>query len=287
MLTDVPPRRETVLGLSRHGFHKIAVHAWRSTDPRQAPALCAHGLTRTGRDFDLLAASLSRTRDVFCPDVVGRGASDWLPTPEVYGYAQYQADMTGVIARMAATDVDWIGTSMGGLIGMMLAAQPGTPIRRLVLNDVGPFIPAAALRSIGDYVGQDPRFADLDAARDYMRRIHGQFGDLTLAQWDHLTRHAVRPTPEGDYRLAYDPKIAAPFSEAEQVTDVDLWGIWEAIACPVLVLRGEDSQLLTADTAEEMQTRGPGAKVVTVPNAGHAPALMAAEQIEAVQTWLD
>jgi pimeloyl-ACP methyl ester carboxylesterase len=287
MLTQAHPRRDMVLGLSAHGFHKLAVHTWCSADPWQPSAICVHGLTRTGRDFDLLAERLSATRAVFCPDVVGRGASDWLPTAEAYGYAQYQADMTGIIARMAAPEVDWIGTSMGGLIGMMLAAQPGTPIRRLVLNDVGPFIPAAALRAIAEYVGQDPHFTDLDAARDYIRTVHAQFGDLTPAQWDHLTRHAIRPTPEGGFRLAYDPKIAAPFAETEQVTDVELWGVWDAITCPVLVLRGEDSQLLPAETADEMRRRGPGAEVVTVPDAGHAPALMAAEQIEAIQSWLD
>ncbi len=160
--------------------------------------ICVHGLTRNGRDFDTLASALAGTGAgtgagcrVVCPDVVGRGESGWLANPAGYGFPQYLADMTVLLARLEAEAIDWVGTSMGGLIGMMMAAQPGTPIRRLVLNDVGPFLPKAALARIGTYVGHDPHFADLDAAEAYVRDVHSGFGALSDREWRHLTETNV------------------------------------------------------------------------------------------------
>jgi pimeloyl-ACP methyl ester carboxylesterase len=215
---------------------------------------------------------------------VGRGRSERLPDPAGYGYPQYLADMTALIARLDVPWLDWVGTSMGGLIGLIMAAQPNSPIRRLVINDVGPFIPAAALRRIGDYVGRDPHFDDLNAAETYFREVHAPFGALTDLQWRHLTVHNIVATGHG-YRLAYDPAIAAPFRDAE-VEDVDLWSLWEAIEIPVLVLRGAESDLLLAETAAEMAARGPRAEIVEVPGCGHAPALMDERQITVVTEWL-
>lgn len=249
--------------------------------------VCVHGLTRTGRDFDVLAARLAADRHVTCPDVAGRGASDWLAAAEYHGYARAEADLTAVLAGMGARDVDWIGTSMGGLLGMLMAAKPKTPVRRLVLNDVGPFVPRDALLTITDYIGTDPHFPDFATAVAYTAAVHAGFGDLTDAQWHHLTRHAVRADPDQGYRLAYDPKIAAPFADRERIADVDLWSIWDAIACPVLVLRGAESPLLTAETVQGMQARGPGATVITVPGTAHAPALLDPDQVEPIRDWLD
>ena len=284
-MTAAGPRSGSYLGLSAGGFHRLAYVEWGAAKPDRT-ALCVHGLTRSGRDFDALAGALARDGlRVACPDVVGRGRSDRLADPAGYGYPQYLADMNALIARLDAPQVDWIGTSMGGLIGMMLAAQPNTPLRRLVINDVGPFIPKAALARIGEYVGRDPRFADLAAAEAYLREIHAPFGALTDQQWRHLTEHSVAAAEGGGYRLAYDPAIAAPFRDAEP-EDVDLWALWDLIAIPVLVLRGAESDLLPAETAAEMAARGPRAEVAEIPGCGHAPALMDEHQIALVRDWL-
>ncbi|MBK1697898.1 alpha/beta hydrolase [Rhodovibrio salinarum] len=274
-----------MLGLSQHGFHTIALAEWGTADKHDV-AVCVHGLTRNGRDFDVLGEALSRTHRVLCPDVVGRGGSDWLPNEDAYGYPQYMSDMAAVIARGHAAAVDWIGTSMGGLIGMMLAAQPRSPIRRLVINDVGPFVPKAALKRLADYVGADPHFADFEAGLAYIKRVHAPFGDLSDAQWRHLASHSLRPDDqEGGYRLAYDPKIGAPFRDPAQIEDVDLWQLWDTIQCPVLVLRGAESDLLLPKTAQEMTQRGPQAELIEIPNCGHAPALMDDDQIGAITDW--
>ena len=198
-------------GLSPRGFHRLHVTLWGEAGTQES-VICAHGLTRQGRDFDALAGRLAADGlRVACPDVVGRGRSGWLRDAAGYGYPQYMADTVPLLAALAAEQVDWIGTSMGGLLGMMLAAQPDTPIRRLVINDVGPFIPKAALERIGGYLGQDWRFPDLAAAEAHLRQVHAPFGPLSDAQWRHLTEHSVAAAPDGQYRFAYDPGIAQPF----------------------------------------------------------------------------
>ncbi|WP_199720773.1 alpha/beta fold hydrolase [Azospirillum cavernae] len=271
------------LGLSAAGFHRVAYTQWGRDD---APAvLCVHGLTRNGRDFDPLALALADRRRVACPDVVGRGKSAWLPVPALYGYPQYCADMAALIARMGVDQVDWVGTSMGGLIGMTLAAQPNNPIRRLVINDVGPLISKVGLQRIADYVGKDPVFEDVAAVEAYLRFTLMGFGRLTDGQWRHLAEHSARQRPDGLLGLAYDPGIADAF-KAQPMQDVDLWALWDRVTCPVLVLRGAESDLLTAETAEEMTRRGPGARIIEIPHTGHAPALMSEEQIAVVRSFL-
>ncbi len=279
-------RKHSLLGLSAGGFHRLAYYEWAPPDAART-VVCVHGLTRSGRDFDALAGTLAEQGwRVVCPDVVGRGASDWLADPAGYGYPQMLADATALLARLGVEQVCWVGTSMGGLIGMMLAAQPKTPLRRLVINDVGPFIPKAALARIADYLGQDPIFADLDAAEAYIRQVHAPFGALGDAQWRHLTEHSVRPAAgeKGGLRLRYDPAIARGF--AGEPEDVDLWPVWDAITIPVLVLRGARSDLLLPETAAEMTRRGPKAELVEIPGCGHAPALMDQAQIAIVADWL-
>ncbi len=262
----------------------MAYREWGAPDATRA-VICVHGLTRNGRDFDTLAASLAGAGcRVVCPDVVGRGDSGWLADPAGYGFPQYLADMTLLLAHLEVEAVDWVGTSMGGLIGMMMAAQPGTLLRRLVLNDVGPFLPKAALEGIAGYVGHDPRFADLAAAEAYFRDIHSGFGALTDQEWRHLTETSV-VAAEGALRLRYDPGIGAGF-RMRPVEDVDLWAVWDRITVPSLVLRGADSGLLLPETAAEMTRRGPRAELVEIADCGHAPALMDPDQVALVRDWL-
>lgn len=285
--------RHVVLGLSAGGFHRVSYALWRPEPGRVRPAegggpaavICVHGLTRNARDFDALAAALAGAGLLtVCPDVAGRGESDWLSQPDDYGYPQYLADMTALIARLDVASVDWVGTSMGGILAIMLAAQPQTPLRRLVLNDVGPFIPKAAIERIASYAGRDPRFADFAEAEAYLRDVHAPFG-LTDEQWRRLVEHSVRPAAGGGLRLHYDPGILTPFGDGPH-EDVDLWDLWDVIGIPVLVLRGADSDLLLAETAAEMTKRGPEAEVVEIAGCGHAPGLMDEGQIALVRDWL-
>ena len=277
------PRELSFLGLGPKGFHKVAYVEWG--DPTNSRKLMfVHGLTRQGRDFDAAAKAMADCYHVACPDVVGRGRSDWLVDKAGYGYPQYCADMNVLIGRLGSAIVDWVGTSMGGLIGMFMAAHEGSPIRRLVMNDIGPLVPKEGVARLVTYVGKDPRFGNLAEAVAYTREVAAPFGKLSDAEWLHLTFHGVKQEPDGVFRLRYDPAIAAPFQG--ELADVDLWPIWDRIKCPVLVLRGANSDLLRSDTAEEMKVRGPKARLVEIADCGHAPALMAPEQIEIVRDFL-
>lgn len=270
--------------LGPHGFYNLVCLRWTPTAEAGPPVVCVHGLSRNGRDFDALAAQLSARRLVVAPDLPGRGLSDWLPAKADYGYPLYLAAVAALIGSLGAERIDYVGTSMGGIIGMMLASQPNSPIRRLVLNDVGPLIPRAALERIGRYVGKDERFGDLAAVEAYFRRVAAPFGDLTDAQWRHMAVHGSRRVAEGSLALAYDPAIGAPFQGEQR--DVDLWSVYERVCCPTLVIRGAQSDLLLPETARAMTERGPKAALLEVPGAGHAPALMAAEQISAIDAFL-
>jgi pimeloyl-ACP methyl ester carboxylesterase len=248
--------------------------------------VCVHGLTGNARDFEALAPALARAGyRVVCPDVVGRGASDWLSDPGLYGLRLYVSDMKDLVADLGVDGVDWVGTSMGGLIGMALAAEPTSPVRRLVVNDIGPFVPAAALQRLGSYLGADPAFADLAEAERWLRDVRAPFGSLSDEQWRSMTERTVRPDAVG-YRLHYDPRIAEPYARTSE-RDLDVWPMWDGIACPTLVLRGERSDLLLPETAAEMVARGPRAELVELAGCGHAPALLDAEQIEPVVRWLE
>lgn len=281
-------RSDSFLGLSAKGFHRIHYTEWgEAANPRIV--ICAHGLTRTGRDFDFLAQALQAQFRVACPDIVGRGRSDWLPAKEDYGYPQYMADMNALIARLTAiaenSTLFWVGTSMGGIIGMLLAAQPRSPIAKLVVNDVGAVLPKAALERIGTYVGHTPRFDTIDALEAHLRHVSAPFGPLTDAQWRHLTVHAARQLENGTWTTAYDPAIATPF-HAGPLKDIDLWSYWDAIRCPTLLIRGAESDLLPRDIAEQMTLRGPRARLVEFHGIGHAPMLMAQDQISVVGNFL-
>jgi pimeloyl-ACP methyl ester carboxylesterase len=285
------PRLNHLRVLGPRGFTDVAYAEWGSPAAARV-AVCVHGLTRNGRDFDWLAAALADAGwRVLCPDMPGRGRSAWLAEPSDYGYPLYNAVGAALIARAGADDVAWIGTSMGGIIGMMLAAQPGTPVARLVLNDVGAVIPKAAIERIATYVGNDMRFADNAALEAYLRRVHATFGMLTDAQWRHMAAYGARPAEQGGLRLHYDPAIAVPFKQQE-AQDVNLWPVWEQVSCPTLILRGASSDLLPADTAAEMTRRGRAAqtgavRLVEIAGCGHAPALMDEVQIATVVDFLE
>jgi pimeloyl-ACP methyl ester carboxylesterase len=278
----------TLLGLSTKGFHRIHYTEWGdASNPRIV--ICAHGLTRNGRDFDYLAQALERDFRVVCPDVAGRGRSDWLYAKEDYGYSQYLSDMTALIARVTAGEsvktLYWVGTSMGGIIGMLLAAQPQSPVGRLVLNDVGALVPKAALERIAAYVGKDPRFQTFQELESYVRTVSAPFGALTAEQWRHLTLHAAKQHADGTWGFCYDPGIAVAF-QTQPITDVNLWGYWDRIACPTLLMRGAESDLLLREDALAMTERGPKPQLVEFPGIGHAPMLMAPDQIRVVQGFL-
>ncbi|KJS38275.1 MAG: alpha/beta hydrolase [Rhodospirillaceae bacterium BRH_c57] len=278
------PRLRSVACLRAEGFRRMVYWEWGNPHNKNV-VVCVHGLTRNGRDFDWLARALSDRYKVICPDVLGRGQSDWLDDPMGYSYAYYLADMATLIARTGAEQIDWVGTSMGGLIGMMLAASDNSPIRRLVLNDIGPFIPEAALERLKEYVGKDPTFPNQDEAEKYLRTVHAPFGALTDEQWKHLTQNGMRLREDGLLSPAYDPAIADPL-KAQPPQDVVLWPVWDAVTCPALILRGADSDLLLPETVGEMRKRGPGCDVEEFEGVGHAPALMDADQIYTVDTWL-
>ncbi|MDA1308318.1 MAG: alpha/beta hydrolase [Proteobacteria bacterium] len=251
---------------------------------RDRVVICAHGLTRQGRDFDVLARAMATDCQVIEIDVAGRGRSGWLADKTAYNFDTYLLHAHGLMDYRGIAAVDWVGTSMGGIIGMLLAAEDESPIRRLVINDVGPFIPKTALESIGQYVGAAPRFRNLQAAGEYLREIHAGFGALSDADWSDLTIHSVTREVDGGYVMHYDPAIGDVFKEP--LEDVDLWSVYDRIQCPVLVLRGADSEVLTAETAREMTERGPRAELVEFSGCGHAPALMNDAQVAVVHEWL-
>ena len=277
--------------LSPTGLHNMHYTEWgQRANPRIV--ICVHGLTRNCRDFDALAQSLAHDFRVVCPDIVGRGQSDWLADKQYYGLPQYLADINTLLARLTAEaehesehDILWVGTSMGGMIGMMLASLPGTPVRKLVLNDVGTLIPKASLERIGKYVGKAPAFKTLEDANAYVRYVSASFGPLTDAQWDHLTRHNAKQNADGAWIMNYDPGIAAPF-QLGPINDIDLWNHYDRITCPTLLLRGADSDLLLQDTARAMTQRGPRARLVEFAGIGHAPMLLADDQITVVREFL-
>ena len=279
------PKRRTVQCASAKGLHRMSYLEWGAPGNDRV-LVCVHGLTRCARDFDALAAAMSDRYRVICPDVAGRGDSDWLTEPMLYQTPQYISDMVTLIARLDVEQVHWVGTSMGALIGMGLAAQARTPIRRFVINDAGPVVSKVSLERIGSYVGLAPTFPDMAAAEKYFRAVMTPFGPHSDAEWRFLAEISVRKNAEGGLRVHYDPKIREPFRATMPDKDLEMWPLWDAITCPTLVLRGAQSDLLTRETAAQMTTRGPKAKVVELAGIGHAPTLMHDDQIKIVRDFL-
>ncbi len=277
---------------TRMALHRMAYWEWG--DPANPRVLvCAHGLARQGRDFDTLARSLSGVYRVVCPDVVGRGRSDWLQNPIGYQVPQYVADMVTLLARLDAGSIDWVGTSMGGLIGLGVAALAGSPLRRLVLNDIGPTIEAASLVRIGTYLGTPAHWRTLDEAAAAIWAISTSFGPHTREQWLALTEPQLVPDEQAGqagFKPHYDPGIAVPFHaatpEIAKAGEALLWQAYDSLALPTLLLRGADSDLLSHATAQGMTERGPRARLVEFAGVGHAPTLVQADQVQVVREFL-
>jgi pimeloyl-ACP methyl ester carboxylesterase len=303
------------LSLGPTGFHRVAYTDWG--DPAASHiVICVHGLTRNSRDFDFLARSLESQCRVVCMDVVGRGDSEWLDDKAGYTFATYTNDAAALIARVTTPPrgsffselqrqwrlrvgngvperrIDWVGTSMGGLIGLLLAAKPGSPIRRLVLNDVGPLIPWSALLRLSRHALHGTAFADRDVAEAQLRNACAPFGLDSEAQWEHLLRHSIATADDGSVMLRYDPALgtlSGPGLEfplgPQFMRGVELWKTWDAVDCPVLVLRGAESDVLLPDTVERMKSKR-NVTVIEFDGVGHAPGLMNAAQIGAVRDFL-
>jgi len=287
------PRLKSVLCSSPVGLHRMAYKEWG--DPANTNVLvCVHGVTRVSDDFDALARALCDRYRVVCPDVAGRGRSERLRDPALYVVPQYVADMVTLIARVtagaASESVHWFGTSMGGLIGMALASLPGSPIARLVLNDIGPVLDPAALARIGEYIGQDIRFGSYDEGAAYVRTVSASFGPHSDAEWDKLARDVLVPTPDGQWTRHYDLALARPFvaltPERVARDEAQLWAAYDAIRCPTLLVRGEQSDLLSRATAEEMTRRGPKARLAQIAGVGHAPTFVQPAQIALAREFL-
>jgi pimeloyl-ACP methyl ester carboxylesterase len=284
------PRFEEVKALGPHGLVRVAYVEWGPRESEQV-VVCVHGLTRNSRDFDFLARRLAgRGMRVMAVDLPGRGRSDWVIPASDYATPLYLAATTAIIARSGVAEVDWIGTSLGGHVGMELAAHDKAPIRRLILNDFGARISGVALQRIGTYLRIKRHFESIEAMETHLRTIHEPFGKLTDVQWRHLAEHSAVKSEEGDYRQHYDPAISRAFSWPLMV-DIALWHEWEKVACPTLILHGEDSDLLHASTVREMCKRGRAAKEglvrsVEVRGVGHAPPLMSDSQISVVEDFL-
>ncbi len=286
------------------GGHRMAYWQWGDAAAAHL-VVCVHGLSRQGRDFDVLARALlaraaaqGQALRVVCPDVVGRGDSDWLKEPMGYQFPTYVGDMLtllGTLAQQAPlARLDWVGTSMGGLIGLMLAGAPDLPLplpmRRLVLNDVGPVIEWQALQRIGQYLGKSGPFESVEAGAARLRELAPGFGPHTDAQWLALSRPMLRPAPQGGWRLHYDPAIAVPYAAVTEESSAQgealLWQLYDQVTAETLVLRGADSDLLSAATARAMQARGPRPRVLEFAGVGHAPTLVADDQLAAVCDFL-
>ena len=301
-------RQQYFHALGNGSFHRIAYTEWGQASTTRV-VMCVHGLARNSRDFDYLAAALAPECRVVCMDVAGRGESDWLENKSEYTFATYQRDAAAMLARATApagsrwferlkspapARVDWVGTSMGGLIGLFLAAKKNSPIRRLVLNDVGALVPWSALFRMKGYITRGRSFATVAEVEAYLRKVCASFGPLTAAQWRHLARHGARRL-NGRYELRYDPAIGEGLHGhidpefpigPDLMRGIDLWNVWSKVQCPTLVLRGELSEVLLPATLAEMKSRKSDLEVAEFPGVGHAPALMSDEQIGVVKQFL-
>ncbi len=283
------------------GGHRMAYWRWGAADAPHV-VVCAHGISRQGRDFDVLAQALvsdaSEPLRVICPDIVGRGSSDWLKDPMGYQIPTYVGDMLAMLGQLhqqaPVKELDWVGTSMGGLIGIGVSGTPNlplrVPVRRLVINDVGPVIQWQSLQRIGTYLGQTGKFESVQQAADAMWAISSSFGPHTPEQWLALSQPMVKPMPEGGYTLHYDPAIAVPFRQVTEETarqgQEALWQVYDNIKAQVLLTRGAQSDVLSGETARAMTQRGPRARLIEFEGVGHAPTFIANDQVQAVVSFL-
>jgi pimeloyl-ACP methyl ester carboxylesterase len=277
------PSLHYVTCASSLGLHRISYTQWG--DPDAPVLLCVHGLTRNGRDFDPLARHLADRYRVICPDMLGRGRSDFARDPVLYSVPQYLADCITLIARLNVEKLTWLGTSMGGIIGMICASMPGNALSRLIINDIGPVVGKVGLDRIASYIGDDPTFSSFEEGERNLRGRMGEFGEHSDEQFRYLSQHFVVQR-DGRWTFHYDPAIAVAFKSALAAPATDLWPLYQAIQCPVRVLRGQTSAILSKETAELMEQRGPRARIIEVAGVGHAPTLISDEQIAVIESFL-
>ncbi len=275
-------RTESVMGLSSTGLHRMVYHEWGSPENDRV-LVCVHGLARNGRDFDDIAKSLSREYRVICPDMPGRGESDWLVNPADYAMPQYLSNIMVLLARLNVEKVDWLGTSMGGIIGMLLASMPNSPIRKLILNDIGAFVSKDSLQRIGEYLIPQ-YFENPEAAKAFMQATYPGLSNLNEAQWQHLTQQGFKEVEQG-WTQHYDPAIG-DMTRANADQDIDLWPVWRAIQCPQMLIWGEVSDILTRATVEQMQQEKPNMSLYSLPGVPHVPSLMEEAHIYKITQWL-
>ncbi|MFZ6799834.1 alpha/beta fold hydrolase [Undibacterium sp. Di24W] len=281
--------RQTVQCISPAGLHHMSYKEWG--DPQSAKVLiCVHGVTRVADDFDMLSQALESDYRIICPDVVGRGQSGRLPNPQLYQIPQYVSDMVTLLARVNAETVDWFGTSMGGLIGMVLASMKNSPLRKLVLNDVGPSLNFDGLKRIGDSIAQDVRFDTFEEAERFIREVSISFGPHSEAEWHKIARDVLKQDADGKWVRHYDLSLAIPVqattAEVAAIGEKMLWAAYDAITCQTLLVRGAESDLLSKATAAQMQERGPHAEVVEIAGVGHAPTFVQPDQIAIIREFL-
>lgn len=289
-LLDLPnqPSLDFIHSINRRRNHRVAFNDWGSKDADEV-TFCVHGLTRNKHDFDVLASRLTSaenaSRRVVCPDLVGRGDSNWLRDPSDYNLLQYNLDFTVLASRTGAERYNYIGTSLGGLMGISLAGLKDSPIKRLVINDIAPEVPYSAITRLTKYIGKDPRFDSIESVEEYLRETLAPFGPMTDANWRHMAYHGSRQTERG-YRLSFDPQIVQNFRRYWMFMHVTLWQYWDRIQCPVLILRGVESDFLSSTLADKMLRRLPNAELIEFEGVGHVPSLNSEEQIVPVMEWL-
>ncbi len=271
-----------------NGQHKMAYTQWGNPENKKV-LICVHGFSRTGRDFDYLAAALQEKYRIICPDIVGRGKSDWLSNSSDYGIPVYISDMLTLINQLNLSNIDWVGTSMGGLIGMFIASKKNSLINRLVMNDIGAeIVPESLKRWAKKYLTQGkPDFENLTQVTEYVREFYSDYGALTDSEWEHIAKHTVKKTSEDKYQLHYDLSIIDIFRVSTgEPKPVDFWQTWSSVSSPVLLLHGEESFLLLPETIQKMQSIHPQITVKHFP-CGHNPPLLSTDQIEAIANWLN
>lgn len=280
------PRSGSVRCINSKSYHQIAYQDWGDIDSKET-IFCLHGLTRNSHDFDALAHKLGQKRRVVCPDTVGRGKSDWLPDHEDYQMQQYNMDFTVLAASIGCEQFDLIGTSLGGMMGMVLAGMKNSPIRRLVINDIAPEVPHTAMSRLGSYLHLDPEFQNLEEVEAHLRKTLSPFNPMKDEDWQHLAQTSTRQTESG-YKLAFDPDISNTYGRRYwYLMYFNLWKYWVRIKCPVLILRGKDSDFLSEHLLDRMLRKLPQAEAIEFENTGHTPTLNAPEQIDPILKWLD
>lgn len=275
-----------ILSSNHAGQHRIVYQDW-GDEANPNVLICVHGLTRNSRDFDFLASHLSEHYRVIAPDIAGRGQSDWLPAANHYTMEQYLNDMQILLQDLKVPQVDWLGTSLGGIIGMCMAAAPNSPIRRLVLNDIGAIVKKEVVEMLAKNLGATPQFKTLQELEQFLRKAYQGTGELQDYQWEHMATYDHHIQPDGTITRAYDPQIFTAMSQYESNGDIDLWPMWDTIQCPTLVLHGMESKVLTQTICDEMVQRKANTEIVSLAGVGHTPSLMVQEYIDIVTDWLN